>query len=249
MTDKTSMTYWLPKLLAAGLPVPKTIMVQMSEDECRDVWRVLDGQKMTEASRPFFECLKAATDAMGYPCFLRTSHTSAKHDWERTCFLRDPSKLQSHVARIIEYGECSSLIGLPHEWWAAREYLPVTPLTFCHGWSNMPVCREFRVFVRDDKVQCHHPYWPMNALLQGGALAPEVAYVRLVECQDEAGLLALASKAGAACGGFWSVDIMETARGWYITDMAEGEKSFHWESCQYAAKALDKLISSALESS
>lgn len=234
--DKTSLTYWFPKIEAAGLPVPKTIMVELREDAMREVWRVFDGQKMGDAAQPFFDQIKAAADSLGYPCFLRTSHTSGKHDWERTCFLRDPDAIPSHVAHIIEYGEINSFIGMPHDWWAVREYLSVKPITICHGFGNMPVCREFRVFVTDDKVQCCHPYWPLHALEQGGAVAPNVAFKDLSELspQAEDELLALASRAGAACGGYWSVDLLDTARGWYVTDMAEGEKSFHWESCEHA---------------
>ena len=41
----------------------------------------------------------------------------------------------------------------------------------------------------------------------------------------------LASAAGKAVGGEWSVDILETRRGWYITDMAEAYKSWHWKDC------------------
>ena len=228
------MTYWFPKIEAAGLPVPKTILVELREDAMREVWRVFDGKPMGEAAQPFFDQIKAAADSLGYPCFLRTSHTSGKHDWDNTCYLRDPRRIPKQVATIIEYGECSSFIGPPHDWWAVREFLPTKPLAVCHGWSNMPVCREFRVFVNDATVQCWHPYWPLNALEQGCAVAPDVAYQQLIECKDEAGLLALAAKAGEACGGYWSVDIMDTERGWCVTDMAEGEKSFHWEGCKHA---------------
>ena len=39
----------------------------------------------------------------------------------------------------------------------------------------------------------------------------------------------LASQAGKACGGQWSVDLLETDRGWYITDMAEAVKSYGYD--------------------
>lgn len=229
--DKTSMTYWFPKLEAAVLPVPRTIMVEMDEDARRDVWRVFDGGQMLGDSEEFFRKLREATDTVGYPCFLRTSHTSGKHDWERTCYVTDGVLLRKHVVAIIEYGEMGSIMGLPHNWWAVREFLPTKPITVCQNFGKMPVCKEFRVFVNDDKIQCWHPYWPQHALEQGGALDPAGAFKTLNECHDVAGLHALASRAGAECGGYWSVDILDTERGWVITDMAEGEKSFHWEPC------------------
>ena len=39
-------------------------------------------------------------------------------------------------------------------------------------------------------------------------------------------------------GGHWSVDILETERGWYVTDMALAPRSWHWPHC----KALDKWV-------
>lgn len=48
-------------------------------------------------------------------------------------------------------------------------------------------------------------------------------------------LYELASRAGKAVGGAWSVDILETTRGypnrWYVTDMAVAEDSWHWPEC------------------
>lgn len=53
--------------------------------------------------------------------------------------------------------------------------------------------------------------------------------------QEERGELSvLAAHAGSVVGGAWSVDILETERGWMVTDMAEAHKSFHWEGCPHA---------------
>jgi hypothetical protein len=60
----------------------------------------------------------------------------------------------------------------------------------------------------------------------------DVAYADLCSSSgSENELVALAEKAGAAVGGSWSIDILETEKGWYVTDMAEAYKSFHWEDC------------------
>lgn len=44
----------------------------------------------------------------------------------------------------------------------------------------------------------------------------------------------LARRAGAACGGRWSVDILDTTKGWFVTDMAVAELSWHWPNCPNA---------------
>lgn len=234
MSDKTCLSYWFPKIEAAGLPAPRTTIVKMSHEALRDVWGSFDGKPLTEASEPFFAELRDAANAMGYPCFLRSGQTSGKYDWARTCYLTDPEKLADHVRAIIYSGELASMIGLPADVWAVREYLPIEPLGICTRWQGMPVCREFRAFVRDGEVECWHPYWPLGALEQGGCADAETVFAALQETPDFGRMMNLAQQAGAAVGGYWSADLLWTQEGWYLTDMAEGEKSFHWPECPQA---------------
>ena len=234
LMDKTALTYWFPKLEVIGLPVPKTILLPMSAEAYRDVFNAFDGLEMNGSAHAFALKVKEAANKLGYPCFLRTAHTSGKHDWERTCYIPDSKKILSHIINIVEYSELTQIMGLPCDWWAVREFLPTKPLTTCPKYGNMPVCKEFRVFVKNDKIHCWHPYWPSYALEQGGASISQAIYENLSRCQDTelTQLLLLASRAGQTVGGAWSIDILDTERGWYITDMAESEKSFHWEGCE-----------------
>lgn len=231
------LSYWFPKIVAAGVPVPRTAIVFMSEEEQRAVWEVFDGKPMGEMAAPFFDRLSTEANEIGFPCFLRTGHTSAKHDWKRTCYVHEPEELRQHVLNIIEYGEMSSLMGLPHDVWAVRELLPTIPLDVCHHYGDMPVCQEFRMFVEDGKIQCWHPYWPLEALEKGGALAPKYTYEGLarIAILDFALMKRLAEDAGKAVGGYWSVDVLRTKRGLFVTDMAEGDRSWHWEPCSINA--------------
>ena len=60
--DRTALSYWFPKLVAAGVPVPVTTLVQAQSDELRDIYRVFDGEEMTGTAQPFFDAIKAAAD-------------------------------------------------------------------------------------------------------------------------------------------------------------------------------------------
>lgn len=232
--DKTSMSYWFPLIEAAGLPVPKTVFVEMTDTARRMVYDVFDGKDTAEAdTEPFFAQLTEIANEMGYPCFLRSDHTSNKHSWKRACFLESEKGIPAHVLAIAEFSEC---VWLPWDTWAVREMLPTIPYGLCPRYDDFPVCKEFRFFVNEGDVICWHGYWPLKALQDGGwevdadeatayAELCSVDYPTLMELKD------LASKAGVACGGAWSVDILETERGWFITDMAEAHKSFHWEGC------------------
>lgn len=232
-TDKTCLSYWFPKIEAAGLPVPKTTILTMPDDAFMDIYNLFDGKPMTGVAQPFFDRLTAAADRMGYPCFLRTGHTSGKHEWGRTCFIASSDVVREHVIGIVYFSELAGIVGLPSKIWAVREFLPTIPHGRCPNYENMPLCREFRFFVRDGDVLCWHPYWPEEAMEQGGAVFDDPAYTHEEFCalDDETPLREIASEAGRTVGGEWSVDLLETTRGWYLIDMAESHKSFHWEGC------------------
>lgn len=231
--DKTALSWWFPKIEAAGLPVPPTILVDMPRKAMEAVFAVFDGKEDGDMSG-FIASIDGAASEIGYPVFLRTDHTSGKHGWEGTCHLPDAEAIPSRVMGIVEYSEMASFIGLPWTRWAVRELLPTKPVGHCERYGDMPICREFRFFVSDGDVICRHPYWPLHALEQGGAIYPGTfdydAFCSLT-VKEDAELSDIASKAGQVLGDAWSVDLLETERGWFLTDMAEASKSFHWEGC------------------
>ncbi len=246
MLDKNCLSYWFPKLKAAGLPVPQTVIVETELDlvEWLDSGAV-DGVTF------FLDVLRAAGDQVGWPAFLRTGHTSSKHAWKRTCYLPSADKLARHVAALVEFSNCvNQPLGLPTNVWCMRELLPTEPVFTTPVYGDMPISREFRVFVDGSDVKCVHPYWPEEALMRGfpreegsndwgeGESSYDVPddfdekYAALAYLKDdEETIRALASRAGAALGGAWSVDVLETKRGWYVTDVAKADRSFHWEGC------------------
>lgn len=239
MTDRTSMEYWFPRIEAAGLPVPKTTFVTMTDEMQHELYDlVAEGREPKGISDPFIAELGAASEAMGYPVFLRTTHTSGKHGWETNCYLTAPVHLKRNVCSLIEFSEIVDMMGLPWKIWAVREFLPIDPVGVCVRYGNMPINREFRFFVDEGKVRCFHPYWPAVPLLDGHAVFTVRRFSYAEFCYlDEADLTtltSLAERAGAACGGSWSIDFLWTEAGWYLTDMAEAEKSFHWEGCETA---------------
>lgn len=232
--DLSAMSYWFPKLEAAGLPVPRTKLFKMPADVQQEIWEALDGKPGAGLIAEFARQVTVLAADFAYPIFLRTDHTSGKHDWKRTCFVERATDIASHLVAIAEHSETAGIIGLPWDSWAIREFLPTIPLAVCPNFGDMPVCREFRAFVDDGEVQCVHPYWPEKALMQGGITRPQPDFLAKLYAFDVDILRkvpVLASRAGAAVGGAWSVDVLETSRGWFVTDMAEAHKSFHWEGC------------------
>jgi len=134
---------------------------------------------------------------------------------------------------LVEWSEMVDFLGLPVNVWAVREMLPTQPLFRCAGYKGFPVVREFRVFVDGSTVLYRNPYWPDGAIEEG---KPDVLNWRELLrranelTDDEATVInRLASQCGNAVGGKWSVDVLETSRGWYVTDMAVAERSWGWK--------------------
>lgn len=248
-TELNCLSYWFPKIRDACLPVPKTEILRITDAERTALWPALDGEPFGVEATPFFEHLRLRAKQVGVPCFLRTGQTSGKHCWRNTCFVESLDKIEGHAVALIDFSECAGIFGLPWDVWCVREMLPTKPALTLEAYDGMPLCREYRCFVADGRVICSHPYWPKQSILEGIVIpdnmagkplrhlfyATDKAYKQLAEPAPEE-VLVLASKAGVAVGGDWSVDVLETEAGWYVTDMATAGDSFHWEGCEHASQ-------------
>lgn len=235
--DKTRLSYWFPLIEAAGLPVPKTRIIHLEND---DLVRAFDGEEPTCLPGLIAQIRDAAAEVGGAPFFLRTDFTSGKHDWEQTCFVDDVEKVGSHVIELAEYSHLVDLMGLPTDTWVVREMLNTRPLfTAFHG--SMPITREFRFFVRDGAIDHVQAYWPAAAFKDqriathdgtpwcGMPWRQRLAAASKISGRERAELSRMTKAANAAVPGFWSVDWLETVdRGFVLIDMAEGEKSYRW---------------------
>lgn len=236
---RNSLSYWYPLLRAAGFPVPRTEIV-------RTRWPLISwllDQQMSDAElgkyKSFLRGLSKKADAIGYPCFLRTGHTSAKHQWKDTCYIADRDQIPKAVLNLVEF---SSMVtpSLPCDVWAVRELLPTTPVAYSR--RGMPLCREFRVFASSGAVHCMHPYWPLDAIRKelgsdcgkvADAIFDELSLISHVYVRT---IRSMAEDVSRKLTGSWSVDFLETHRGWYVIDCAMAADSYHYEGCEWKAK-------------
>jgi hypothetical protein len=122
--DKTALSYWFPKVEAAGLPVPKTLIVPMPNGVRKTIFTHLWGEEADPSNvEAFVAELRGIAAPLGYPFFLRTDHTSGKHNWRETCFVADPAQLGRHVYAIAEDSEMAGIVGMPWNVWVVREML------------------------------------------------------------------------------------------------------------------------------
>lgn len=234
-TDHNSIMFWFPPLARAGLPVPPTEIVETD----LDLSYMLDGlgapPTFEDDYASFLIELLGAADKVRYglgPFFLRTGHGSGKHDWESTCFVQSHHSLGDHVFHLVEWSHLVDLMGLPTDTWAVRALIPTAPLFYAFN-GKMPITREFRLFARDEKITHLQPYWPPASIQKPDdeEWSMKLALASVIDETDARTLRELALEAVAAVGGgFWSVDFLEDRSGnWWLTDMAEGERSFKWD--------------------
>lgn len=232
MTDKNCLSYWYPIIKnVPGVRTPETLILDLG-DEGWSLAELLDG-RVPEAATTARAFVRDAGESLGYPMFVRTGHGSGKHNWSRTCCVREQAAIPRHIAALVEWSHMVDMLGLPHSVWVARRMLAVHPLFRCTNYGDMPVVEEWRVFVRDGAVECVHPYWPTEAIEQGAPDLPDWRrYLTLLHRVPPPEVVEMARLAAAALGGYWSADVMFTNDGYYLTDMAIGERSYHWPGCK-----------------
>lgn len=201
------------------------------------MYRAIAGEPLPIEYHKMFD--QAARDVRGYPLFIRTDLSSGKHLWKSTCYVEDGAKLIPNILRLCEANGTADIPGLSLQFEAIvfREFLDLAA-TFKAFRGDMPINRERRYFVRDGVVVCHHPYWPSNSLAgrtQEAEWQQKLAALNVEEKDEVALLTGYAQRAGRRLPGFWSIDFAQTKNGtWYLLDMAEGDRSFHWEGCKAA---------------
>lgn len=223
--DKNCLSYWFP-LIESVVPVPRTEIIRSG-----DITAIIDGE-IPDGWGELLAAINVARGKLGPDCFLRTGQGSGKHRWSKTCYLPETANIARHVAELVEWSALVDFMGLPANVWCVREMLPTSPIGVCPDYGGMPVCREFRFFAEAGRVRCFHPYWPLEALNEGG-LAGDFPFGWYEEfCRlDDREPKRLAELVSGAVPGAWSVDVLETQRGWFVTDMAEAARSFHWPEC------------------
>lgn len=231
--NRTRLSWWFPKLPDC-IPTPETVIILYTGE---DLINMLDGDILPNFSTLSL-AIQIAGDELGWPLFLRTDYLSGKHSWKKTCHVPDPKFIKKRVLSLVEESAIADIMGFPTDYWIARKFIPTTP-AFHAFYGEMPIVKERRYFVQDDKVVCHHPYWPMEAFTSRDLAfrVPnwEVLLADMnVEGVDEVNLLSeLSSKVGGVLGGAWSIDWLwsEEEGIWYLIDMAAADQSYHWTGC------------------
>lgn len=251
----SSLLNWFPKVKDLGIPIPKTKWLMLPEGMNRST--VEEGD---ERFGKFIEDLDKVAEELGYPVFVRTDQSSAKHSWKSSAIARFKKQLAERVLNTMEDNELKSILGLPYKAMVLREVLELDwRFKAFHG--EMPVAKERRYFIKDGQVRCHHPYWFKAAIekaheregIKGGFLGSTLPHSLPNKWQDmlrrlnretpqEIDLLSgRCSTIGRLFKDYWSVDFACTRDGeWYLIDMADGYVSEHYPGCSEEMKSTEE---------
>jgi len=221
-----SITFWLPRLQNLNFPVPKTIIINADIE----LDSILEG-KFPKGSERFFKELENAIDIVGLPAFLKTEMLSNKHDWENSCFITDKSKLRAHVRNLVEMSHIATIDRrTDYNFFAVRQFIE-TEKVFNYFDGKMPITKEVRVFVRNGRIECKHPYWPVEAFK--GIKKDLIKKVRELSEKDDKTIDKMANYIAGLFSGYWSIDLLKSKSGeWYAIDMSIGERAWHDKDCK-----------------
>ena len=240
----SSMLYWHPLIVDLPIPQPDTRIVEIPHSRLTEM--IHGGSTLNEYSETFSEIM----DALGpFPIFLRTDHSSQKHSFKQTCRLPSSKSLFGHILELVD---TNMVCGLEDNALVFRRWLDLDA-GFVAFNGHLPINVEARLFIRDGRIQCIHPYWPEDAIQSwydnkkmfedryDTKLTPAMhpSWRRILKSQNDIiakSTLILEQYAGMVSqrvgDGYWSVDFALGIDGqWYLIDMAEGELSYHYPGC------------------
>jgi hypothetical protein len=194
---------------------------------------MLDGEQ--PADFPHGEVDAAACD-LGWPVFIRTDLTSAKHDGDSAVRATNADDVLPIVGGLV--GE-SAMKQMKPAALMVREWIDIEADFTAFG--GLPIGTEFRLFAGPDDVLCSHYYWPEDSIER----PDDEDWKRLREAsasvEPPAEVRVAATRAARLANRHealdplevWSVDFARDESGhWHLIDMALAANSWHPE-CRY----------------
>lgn len=231
LEDYTRMGYWWPLVFDIDVPKPVTKIIPLTKEASMAfVYPDSADPKAIDAlKKAVADVRNEAKTLFGFPVFMRTDLISGKHDWKNSCFVASENNINRC---IVGLAEANSLAEVVPEAVVLREYIPLES-AFTAFFGDMPVAKERRYFVRNGRVQCHHPYWPEDSIVFFKDNEPNNWREKLAELNRETDeeitlLTGYAEKLASVLNDYWSLDFAKGKDGvWYFIDAARGELSWH----------------------
>lgn len=231
MIPQDSAKFWLPKITTniwLNEFVPQTALVEYNQDALA---MSLRGKHTAEYERLYYIVAHEAKH-IGYPFFIRTDITSAKHAGKSAWKVGSEDELNFALLTTLSASELKTTFQpIKASAILVREFLDLGT-SGRTAFNGLPIGRELRVFADQRGIQCWHSYWPEEALTgkmdDGGE--PEIIHQPSINME----MTEVAKAAARAMGqGKWSIDFAQDTQGmWWLLDMATAGNSYH-ATCQF----------------
>ena len=235
--EQNTMFYWYPKIKDLDIPQPKTESYKFTKDEYKTLHKT-EGIPTTL----YDNCILVA-EKIGFPLFMRTDNSSCKHGWKKTCYVEIKESLKMHLFELLSTSMMQGWMSYNDNGLFFREFIELDygyygDKKFTAFYGEFPVNRERRYFIRDGKIQCHHPYWYPDAIQNSSIDSPyKDMILEQINSENRTEIEQLSNYALMVAKIFpeyWSVDFAKSIDDtWYLIDMARGEDSFHWLECKH----------------
>jgi len=209
----------------------RTPETEIVEFDFMDSLSILDGDPAPDGI-PIGELDTAACD-LGWPVFIRSDLTSAKHsglDAVQACHADDVMPVVDSIMR-----DCARKSMQPSAF-LVREWVDIDDAFT--AFDGLPIGTEFRVFAGPEDVQCAHYYWPEDSIQKPSLSDGEwqAAREELADVALPSAVRLTAQEAARHANKhdlldpmeIWSVDFALDENGdWWLIDMAVGADSWH----------------------
>lgn len=258
--DRNCLSYWFPKLQSAGLPVPRTEIVRTEIDltllldgKTPDGWEsfITELQNAADKIGPcpwFFRTgLTSGKHDWRNTCFIGYPGELEGHVWKLVEFshLVDFFGLSHDVWCIREMLPTTPLASLGRYGGMSlvselRCFIRGGEIVCCHPyWPEQSILEglepEMPAKLPPGKV-IDAAQWLRSGLHSENdrKKASDLFAASQVPIDQTPQVHGLAKRVAEAFAddGDWSVDLLQTSRGWFVTDMAEAHRSFHLPDCQ-----------------
>lgn len=229
-----AFNYWYGAVEANGILSPATLSFDLNPGLQVEM---INGQPLSE---PSLKCLDALVEKVqemgekhGFPLFIKTAFTSAKHYWSEACCLpnADRDTVFNHMSELLYFQVMCVGQSLSPSL-VIRQMIETDPVF--HAFGEMPVTEEYRVFTKAGKIEGFQPYWPEDSI-QKPSCEDWQEKLKTIKQPSQADIAYMTEAANKLAQTLkhqdWSVDFLKGKDGklWLI-DMAIAGESYRNEA-------------------
>ena len=244
--NPNNFSFWFPKIESCGIPVPKSVIIQLPDEIIRSLFleREGDDDRITDFVR---NTVIPTIPKDWHPVFIKNGCFSNKFDFRYCCIQPTLHRLVTSIEAINQDALCFDTDGESEL--VIREYLmpyhyddDELGIKMYSIYNGMPLRPEIRVFYDFDHHKALYAvnYWDWGYCHDRicerdctDALAYEAAYPVLDRFFKENGDKAMAlldeHLKKVDLPGIWSVDLMWHEGQFWLIDMAVGHRSAYFD--------------------